>query len=121
MLIVAEVMFSLVLLAGAGLLMESAARFASIPLGFAPNRVASLTISLPPKTYGVDVDRGRIYDKIFGSLDALPGVQTTAASSMLPFRPIQGFDALEIEGQQPSTPETAHHDAGTISISAGYF
>jgi len=101
--------------------MESAARFASIPLGFAPNRVATMTISLPPKTYGVDVDRARIYDRIFRSLDALPGVQTTAVSSMLPFRPIQGFDALEVEGQQPSTPETAHHDSGVISISSRYF
>ena len=121
MLIVAEVMLSLVLLAGAGLLMESAAHFASIPLGFAPNRVAAMTISLPPKTYGADGERVRMYDRIFGSLDALPGVQTTAVSSMLPFRPIQGFDALEIEGHQPSTPETAHHDSGVISISPRYF
>jgi putative ABC transport system permease protein len=120
-LIVAEVMLSLVLLAGAALLMESAAHFASIPLGFAPDRVATMTISLPPKAYGADGERIRMYDRIFGSLDALPGVQTSAASSMLPFRPIQGFDALEVEGHQPSTPETAHHDAGVISISPRYF
>jgi predicted permease len=120
MLIVSEVMLSLVLLAGAGLLTESAARFASIPLGFAPNRVATLTISLPPKTYATDVDRTRIYDEIFGSLDAIPAVKT-AVSSMLPFRPIQGFDALEIEGHHASTSETARHDAGTISISPRYF
>ena len=120
-LIVAEVMSSLVLLAGAGLLMESAARFASIPLRFAPNRVATMKISLPRKTYKADVDRVQIYDRIFGKLAALPGVQTTAVSSMLPFRPIQGFDALEVEGRQPSTPETAQHDSGVISISPQYF
>jgi len=120
-LIVAEVMLSLVLLAGAGLLMESAARFASVPLGFAPNRVATMTISLPRKTYVADVDRIQIYDRIFGKLAALPGVQATAVSSMLPFRPIQGFDALEVEGRQPSTPETAQHDSGVISISPQYF
>src|SRR5881394_285524 len=120
-LIVAEVMLSLVLLSGAGLLMESAARFASVPLGFAPNRVATMTISLPRKTYVADVDRIQIYDRIFGKLAALPGVQATAVSSMLPFRPIQGFDALEVEGRQPSTPETAQHDSGVISISPQYF
>lgn len=120
-LIVAEVMLSLVLLAGAGLLMGSAARFASIPLGFTPNRVMTMTISLPPKTYGTDGDRAKMYDRILESLGAIPGLQSTAASSMLPFRPIQGFDALEIEGQPPSTAETAHHDAGTISISPRYF
>jgi predicted permease len=119
--IVAEVMLSLVLLAGAGLLMESAARFASIPLGFAPNRIATMTVSLPPPPYGTDADRARIYDRIFGGLAGLPGVQTTAVSSLLPFRPIQGFDALEVEGRQPSTPETAHHDSGVISISPQYF
>ena len=121
MLIVAEVMLSLVLLAGAGLLMESAARFASIPLGFAPDRIATMTISLPPKTYSLDLDRVRIYDQIFRGLDALPGVQTTAVSSLLPFRPIQGFDALEVERRQPSTPETAHYDSGVLSISPKYF
>ena len=120
-LIVAEVMLSLVLLAGAGLLMESAGRFASIPLRFAPNHVATMIISLPPKTYGADLERVRIYDRIFSGLDVLPGVQTTAASSMLPFRPIQGFDALEVEGRQPPTPETARHDSGVISISPLYF
>ena len=101
--------------------MESAARFASIPLGFAPNRIATMILSLPPTTYGADGDRVRIYDRIFGGLDTLPGLQTTAVSSMLPFRPIQGFDALEVEGRQPSTPETAHHDSGVISISPQYF
>lgn len=121
MLIVAEVMLSLVLLTGAGLLMESAAHFASIPLGFAPNRVATMTISLPPNTYGADRDRVAMYDRLFGSMDALPGVQTTAVSSMLPFRPIQGFDALEVEGHQPSAPETARHDSGVLSISPRYF
>ena len=120
-LIVAEVTLSLVLLAGGGLLMESASHFASIPLGFAPNRIVTMTISLPPKTYAGDVDRVKVYDRLFAKLDALPGVQTVAVSSLIPFRPIYGFDALDVEGRQPFTEETARHDSGLISISPRYF
>lgn len=120
-LIVAQVTLSLVLLTVAGLLIESVVHFASVPLGFAPNRVATMTISLPPRTYAEDVDRARIYERIFDQLQALPGVQAIALSSVVPFRPIYGFDALEVEGQPPRTPETAHHDSGLISVSSQYF
>jgi len=120
-LIVAQVTLSLVLLIVAGLLIESVVHFASVPLGFAPNRVATMTISLPPRTYAEDVDRARIYERIFDQLQALPGAQAIALSSVVPFRPIYGFDALEIEGQAPRTAETAHHDSGLISVSPQYF
>jgi putative ABC transport system permease protein len=121
MLIVAQVTLSLVLLTVAGLLIESVVHFASIPVGFAPDRVTTMTISLPPRTYAEDLDRGRVYERIFSRLDGLPGVQAIALSSAVPFRPIYGFDALEVEGQPPRTPETAHHDSGLISISPQYF
>ena len=120
-LIVAQVTLSLVLLIVAGLLIESVVHFASFPLGFAPNRVATMTISLPPRTYAEDVDRARIYERIFDQLQALPGAKAIALSSVVPFRPIYGFDALEIEGQPPRTAETAHHDSGLISVSPQYF
>ena len=120
-LIVAQVTLSLVLLTVAGLLIESVVHFASVPLGFAPNRVATMTISLPPRTYAEDVDRARIYERIFDQLQALPGAKAIALSSVVPFRPIYGFDALEIEGQAPRTAETAHHDSGLISVSPQYF
>jgi putative ABC transport system permease protein len=120
-LIVAEVASSLVLLVGAALLIESAARFASIPLGFAPNRVVTAAISLPPKTYTADVDRVRIYERIFDQLEALPGTQTFALSSLIPFRAMNGFDALEVEGRQQATGQAIRHDSGRISISPQYF
>jgi predicted permease len=120
-LIVAEVASSLVLLVGAALLIESAARFASIPLGFAPNRVVTAAISLPPKTYPADVDRVRIYERIFDQLEALPGTPKFALSSLIPFRAMNGFDALEVEGRQQATGQTIRHDSGRISISPQYF
>jgi len=120
-LIVAEVASSLVLLVGAALLIESAARFASIPLGFAPNRVVTAAISLPPKTYTADVDRVRIYERIFDQLEALPGTPKFALSSLIPFRAMNGFDALEVEGRQQATGQTIRHDSGRISISPQYF
>ena len=120
-LIVAEVASSVVLLVGAALLIESAARFAAIPLGFAPNRVVTAAISLPPKTYTADGDRVRIYERIFDQLEALPGTQKFALSSLIPFRAMNGFDALEVEGRQQATGQTIRHDSGRISISPQYF
>ncbi|PYR53267.1 MAG: hypothetical protein DMF89_00020 [Acidobacteria bacterium] len=50
-LIVAEIALSLVLLVGAGLLIESAVRFASAPLGFEPRGLMTLPLNLPAQRY----------------------------------------------------------------------
>jgi putative ABC transport system permease protein len=83
-LIVAEVAFALVLLAGAGLLIRSFGRLMSVDPGFSPKKVVALQVfawdraTTPDRLrafFGVSLDR----------LRALPGVEEAGAVSAMPF------------------------------------
>ena len=82
-LVVAEVALSLVLLAGAGLLMRSLLALQRTDLGFRPDGVLTATVALPPARY--DVTRaGGVFRDALARMSALPGVQQVAGSTCLP-------------------------------------
>ena len=119
-LVVAEVMLSLVLLVGAGLLIESVSRFASAPFGFSPGRLVTMTISLPRKTYAANEQRVRFLNQVAARLGAISAAQNFSLSSGLPVRGNQGFSVLEIAGHAAPTRD-AQHDVGGAAVSADYF
>jgi predicted permease len=67
-LITAELALSLVLLAGAGLLIESFFRMGSEPLGFQPRGLAVAEIRLPPSRYADSASRLALYDRALSRL-----------------------------------------------------
>jgi putative ABC transport system permease protein len=82
-LVVAEVALSLVLLAGAGLLMRSLVRLQHTDLGFRPEGVLIATVQLPSTRY--DLARaGLFFRESLSRVAALPGVQYAAGASCLP-------------------------------------
>ena len=119
-LVVAEVMLSLMLLAGAGLLIQSVARFASAPLGFSPDRLLTMSISLPSTTYATNGQRIRFLNQVTESLRAISEAQSAALTSALPVRGVQGFSVLEVKGRATPVP-SAPHDVGGASVSPQYF
>jgi predicted permease len=120
-LVVAEVMLSLQLLAGAGLLIGSVVRFSSAPLGFSPHGLTSMAIGLPRTTYAEDSQRLGFYERIADALHRLPGLQQFAFSTTLPVHGIQGFNALSIEGRPDPPPANAFHGVGQVTIDPAYF
>jgi putative ABC transport system permease protein len=120
-LVVAEVMLSLQLLAGAGLLIDSVVRFSSAPLGFSPQGLTSMAIGLPRTTYADDAQRLGFYERVADALQPLPGLQQFAFSTTLPVRGIQGFNALSIEGRPDPPPANAFHGVGQVTIDPAYF
>ncbi len=120
-LVVAEVTLSLVLLVGAGLLIESVSHFASPPLGFPPDRLVTMSIGLPSKTYATNEQRTRFLARVTERLRTIPEAQSVSLSSALPVRGTPGFAILEIEGHTTPDPRSALHDVGEASVSAGYF
>jgi putative ABC transport system permease protein len=82
-LVVAEVALSLVLLAGAGLLMRSLLKLQSTDLGFRPEGVLTATVPLPPARYDV-VKAASVFRESLTRIAALPGVQSVAGASCLP-------------------------------------
>ena len=82
-LVVAEVALSLVLLAGAGLLMRSLVRLQHTDLGFLPDGVLTATVQLPSTRY--DLSRADMFFReSLSRVGALPGVQSAAGASCLP-------------------------------------
>jgi putative ABC transport system permease protein len=93
-LIVGQVALSMILLAGAGLLIESIVRLSSVPLGFRPDRVLTAEVSLPPAVYSGANQRAIFYGKLIAGLDVLPGVEAVALCSSLP--PYTGGSSTEL-------------------------
>jgi predicted permease len=100
-LIVGQVALSMILLAGAGLLIESIVRLNSVPLGFRPDRVLTAEVGLPPAAYASENQRATFYGKLVASLKTLPGAEAVALCSSLP--PYNGGSSSElaIAGKAP--------------------
>lgn len=84
-LVVAQVAFTFVLLLGAGLLLASFARVLKVDPGFAGDRVATASVSLPRTRYPDEDARRRFTDEALRRLRALPGVAAAGATSTIPF------------------------------------
>jgi predicted permease len=87
-LIVAEVALSMMLLAGAGVLLKSFAKVQSLDLGFDPHRVLCVHLSLPRTRYTDVTEAARFYDLLSSRVRTLPGV---AAVGMIQGPPLSGL------------------------------
>ncbi|HLK22572.1 MAG TPA: ABC transporter permease [Bryobacteraceae bacterium] len=83
-LVVAEVALSLVLLAGAGLLLRSFVKLAGVPVGFDPDRVLTLSFALPDTNYKTKAQLRTFYTELMDRARALPGVKSVAVGTGLP-------------------------------------
>lgn len=119
-LIVAEVALTVVLLAGAGLLIKTLNGFASAPLGFKPNGLFTTSLRLPATGYEKPERRIEAYERIQADLTALPAVQGVAFSSE---RPIEGggaMNVIEVEGHAKPRLDKAYDTFGQ-TVSPDYF
>jgi len=83
-LVIVEVALSLVLLAGAGLLMRNFSRLQSVDLGFNANNIFFARLPLPRGQYATAADKQRFFQALLPRLAALPGVVAVTESSTLP-------------------------------------
>jgi putative ABC transport system permease protein len=119
MLVIAEVALALTLLIGAGLLVASFRRLLSVDVGFDPQKLITMKISLPASKYP-DVERQRLFfTQMLDNIRALPGVSAAAVSDFLP---VQGTarSPFHLEGHPPATPQDEPL-AWRMVVSPGYF
>jgi putative ABC transport system permease protein len=83
-LVVAEVALSLVLLAGAGLLVRSFIRLQSIDPGFRPEGVLTARVQTPGVRYPTPAARAAFYNDVLARIRTLPGVEQAAGVTFLP-------------------------------------
>jgi predicted permease len=101
-LVAAQFAMALVLLVGAGLLVRSFVRLITDDPGFRPERLLSMSVSLPAKSYA-KADQVRLfYQQFLERLEALPGVRAAGATSGLPLM-VQDRRMFTGEGQSSTS------------------
>ncbi|HEY6186731.1 MAG TPA: ABC transporter permease [Pyrinomonadaceae bacterium] len=115
-LVVIEIAVTLVLLVGAGLLVQSFVRLRRVELGYDPHGLLTMWISAPFSRYPNDESRARLYGEVLEQVRHVPGVEGVTLTSGMPF----GFLSFpfNIEGDPlPAGDVAVHYSA----ISPGYF
>ncbi|MBV9610894.1 MAG: ABC transporter permease, partial [Acidobacteriaceae bacterium] len=118
-LVTAEMALSVVLLAGAILLMRSVVSFQSAPLGFARQNIFTANGSLPQQYNDQSAHKVVFYDKLEQKLRSLPGIANAAIASALAPREL-GLNSVEIAGK-PVPDDAKLHDVGETEVTPGYF
>jgi putative ABC transport system permease protein len=85
-LVVAEIAISILLLAGAGLLLRSFREVLRVPPGFNPAQVMTFELSLPRATYGAPPRVAAFAEAVRTKLGEMPGVVATGMARSAPLR-----------------------------------
>jgi putative ABC transport system permease protein len=103
-LIVSEVALSLMLLVGAGLLINSFWRLLQTDAGFDPRSVLALDIPLDRVTYAKPEQQSAAFQQLIARMKALPGVRDASVVSNVPLTDFDIELSFQIEGRAPYKP-----------------
>ena len=98
-LLVAEIALTLVLLAGAGLMLRSFIHVLASDLGFEPTNRLAVQVVLPASRYDQPAKFSAFTDAVVERLKSLPGVQSVGATNFLPLSGFWGTADVYAEGQ----------------------
>ena len=121
-LVVSEVVLSLVLLAGAGLMIRSFMRLQQVDPGFNTNNLLAMSLNCPSKRYPDNAQIIAFYKSVVDRVATSPGVESAAVSSALPLGG-GGFylgRVFLIEGH-PEPPAGPDNPAQWNVMGPGYF
>jgi putative ABC transport system permease protein len=119
LLVVSEIALSLVLLVGAGVLVNSFLRLQAVDPGFDASRVLVVRLSLPRTQYPDRATATAFYDRLRPGLAALPGVESVGVVSALPLSGVSATIPFTIEGRAAAPDEAMLADYRLVST--GYF
>ncbi len=115
-LVICEVALSLVLLAGAGLLIRNFVKLQTIDLGFDPNNVLVARLPLPREQYKTAAAKQQFFDALLTRLHALPGVVAATETTSLP-----PYGGIGTDIDIPGKTHTERWEAIYQLCSDGYF
>jgi len=111
LLIVGEVALSLVLLMGAGVMVQSLRALRGADPGFQPDHVLTMQVIVPASRYAKDAQRSAFFAGALQRMRALPGVESAATIDSLPFEG-GSVQPIVLEGR----PELLPRDQPTVQV-----
>ena len=118
-LVASQVVLTVVLLSGAGLMIRSLWRLQKMDLGFQPDNLLSFHLFADSSRYGSPEATAAFYTTVFERLKAIAGVGETAAVSHLPFSSGAMGNRVATPGRLQDRSE--QFDAQTLVITPEYF
>jgi predicted permease len=119
-LIMGETALSLILLAGAGLLMRSFQQILKVDPGFRPDGVLTMRVALPDALYGKPEQVRGFYNGLLERVRSLPGVRAAGAVSALPLGGDGGSGTTTIDTTQVPFADS-YPEADQRMATPGYF
>jgi putative ABC transport system permease protein len=119
-LVISQVSLSLLLLAGAGLLIKSFFNLRGTNPGFDPVRLMTVQLTLPRVRYPELDQQIRTHDAIMEKISAIPGVESAGGVNPLPLAGNIASLSLMVSGAAP-LPRGNHPGAGYLIVKPDYF
>ena len=118
-LVVGEIVLSVVLLVGAGLLLDSLRKLSSVDTGMRTSNLLTFQLGVPRWKYDDATKATALGGAVIDRLRALPGVEAVAATTSLPMSGQYSGGTLEIQGRLAVT--GAPLKAKGSAVTSGYF
>ena len=103
--VIAEIAIALPLLVAAGMGVIGTNRLLNGPQGYDPERMLTMKLVLPERTYPDEGTRRRFIDRSMDALRAVPGVELAAAATAFPATGSNSRRGIEIDGRPAPDPK----------------
>jgi predicted permease len=119
-LVVSEIALALMLLAGAGLLIQSFRKLRDIDAGFRPHNVLAVNVAVAGSDHAQPDRRANFYREAVERLRAMPGVQSASAVNHVPLAGDEFRLGIQIEGRPAPQPGDEPKAVYRVAL-PGYF
>jgi putative ABC transport system permease protein len=118
-LVVSEIALSVVLLTGAGLLIQTLRSLQNTNPGFDPHNILTFTLVIPQTKYSDAGQKSRVFDAVVKRVRALPGVESVGGTDTLPLTGNEDHWPIAIGGR-PAEATSEQPEVETSLVSPSY-
>jgi predicted permease len=104
-LVACEIALALILVAGAGLMLQSFVRLALQEPGFSPNQLLTIDVVASLDRYSQSWQQTKFFNDVLAAIRAVPGVKSAGACTSMPPEITQEADNFSITGRTPADAE----------------
>jgi len=118
--VVGELAMTIVLLAGAGLMIRSFLQLYTLDIGVRTEHVMTMRVQLAGEKYNSEEARRMFFERLEPKLASIPGVEAVAFTTSVPPLGAQNM-AVEIDGRPARAPDEVAPQAAFVRISPRFF